>query len=64
MNNSVGTIIITITRTNEGSTIQKIFKNVAPMERLSIGELMKVEALEDLKVVSTSQSSDISKEMD
>ena len=66
MNNSVGTIIITFTRTDEGSTIKKIYKNVAPVERLAIGELMKVEALEQLKETTTKNDNTISldKEMD
>lgn len=66
MNNSVGTIIITITRTDEGSTINKIYKNVAPVERIAIGELMKVEALEQLKETTTSDDNTIplEKEMD
>lgn len=66
MNNSVGTIIITITRTDEGNTINKIYKNVSPVERIAIGELMKVEALEELKETKTLNDNTIplEKEMD
>lgn len=66
MNEILGTITVIVTRTDEGSKINKIYKNVSLVERIAIGELMKVESLEELKETKTLNYNTIplEKEMD
>jgi hypothetical protein len=54
MENSRGTMIITINRTEEGISISKVFNKVAPHEVVAIGEILKTEALELIKTQTIS----------
>jgi hypothetical protein len=48
MENSTGTIVITIVRNEDGTSFQKSFTNVRNSEILLIGEMLKQEVLDDI----------------